>query len=59
VLQSAPFVTGPWRYEPIDDAGHWLQVDAPARVNELLLARRVAVAGRTRQNRLFRLGGND
>jgi len=26
-----------WRYERIDDAGHWLQIDDPARVNELLL----------------------
>jgi pimeloyl-ACP methyl ester carboxylesterase len=37
VLQSATFVTGPWRYERIDGAGHWMQVDAPERVNELLL----------------------
>jgi pimeloyl-ACP methyl ester carboxylesterase len=37
VLESARYVTGPWRYERIDDAGHWMQVDAPERVNELLL----------------------
>lgn len=37
VLQSAEHVTGTWRYERIDGAGHWLQLDAPARVNELLL----------------------
>jgi hypothetical protein len=37
VLRSAAFVSGPWRYERIDDAGQWLQVDAPERVNELLL----------------------
>lgn len=37
VLQSAAHVTGPWRYEQINDAGHWMQVDAPERVNGLLL----------------------
>jgi pimeloyl-ACP methyl ester carboxylesterase len=37
VLQSADHVTGPWRYERIDGAGHWMQVDAPERVNQLLL----------------------
>jgi hypothetical protein len=30
-------VTGPWRYERIEDAGHWLQLDAPNKVNDLLL----------------------
>jgi pimeloyl-ACP methyl ester carboxylesterase len=30
-------VIGSWRYERIDGASHWLQLDAPARVNELLL----------------------
>jgi pimeloyl-ACP methyl ester carboxylesterase len=37
VIQSAEHVTGPWRYERIDGAGHWMQVDAPERINELLL----------------------
>jgi pimeloyl-ACP methyl ester carboxylesterase len=37
VLESTHYVTGPWRYERIDGAGHWMQVDAPGRVNELLL----------------------
>jgi pimeloyl-ACP methyl ester carboxylesterase len=37
VLESAQYVTGPWRYERIDGAGHWLQVDAPEAVNRLLL----------------------
>ncbi|MER7517853.1 alpha/beta hydrolase [Streptomyces sp. NPDC126499] len=31
-------VNGPWRYERVEDAGHWLQLDQPARVNELLLS---------------------
>ena len=28
---------GTWRYERIEGAGHWMQLDAPERVNELLL----------------------
>ncbi len=34
---SGEHVTGPWRYERVEGAGHWLQLDAPERVNELLL----------------------
>ena len=34
---SAAYVTGPWRYERIDGAGHWMQLDAPDRVTSLLL----------------------
>jgi len=34
---SAAFVSGPWRYERVEGAGHWLQLDAPAQVNRLLL----------------------
>jgi pimeloyl-ACP methyl ester carboxylesterase len=34
---SAPYVTGPWRYERVEGAGHWLQLDAPDTVNALLL----------------------
>jgi pimeloyl-ACP methyl ester carboxylesterase len=37
VKRSGEHVTGGWRYERIDDASHWLQLDAPDRVNELLL----------------------
>jgi pimeloyl-ACP methyl ester carboxylesterase len=37
MLRSAEHVTGGWRYERIDGASHWLQLDAPQRVNELLL----------------------
>jgi pimeloyl-ACP methyl ester carboxylesterase len=37
VQGSAEHVTGPWRYERIDGASHWLELDAPERVNELLL----------------------
>jgi pimeloyl-ACP methyl ester carboxylesterase len=37
LLGSGDHVTGPWRYERIEGAGHWLQLDAPNRVNNLLL----------------------
>jgi pimeloyl-ACP methyl ester carboxylesterase len=37
LLGSGDHVTGPWRYERIDGAGHWLQLDEPNRVNKLLL----------------------
>jgi pimeloyl-ACP methyl ester carboxylesterase len=37
MLRSAEHVTGGWRYERIAGASHWLQLDAPARINELLL----------------------
>jgi pimeloyl-ACP methyl ester carboxylesterase len=37
LLGSSAHVTGPWRYERIEGAGHWLQLDAPNRVNKLLL----------------------
>ena len=35
--ESARFVTGPWRYERLDGVGHWMQVEAPERLNEHLL----------------------
>jgi pimeloyl-ACP methyl ester carboxylesterase len=34
---SSGHVTGPWRYERIEGAGHWMQLDAPERVTQLLL----------------------
>lgn len=37
VIRSEQHVTGRWRYERVDAPTHWLQVDAPERVNELLL----------------------
>jgi len=37
MLGSADHVTGPWRYERIEKASHWVQLDAPERVNDLLL----------------------
>jgi pimeloyl-ACP methyl ester carboxylesterase len=37
MVASAAHVTGEWRYERVDDASHWLQVDQPDVVNELVL----------------------
>ena len=37
MLGSGEHVNGPWRYERIEGAGHWLQLDAPTQVNTLLL----------------------
>ena len=37
MTHSKDFVTGPWRYERIDDAAHWLQLEAPDELNRLLL----------------------
>lgn len=38
MVGSAEHVTGGWSYARIDGASHWLQLDAPERVNELLAA---------------------
>jgi pimeloyl-ACP methyl ester carboxylesterase len=37
MLGSAEHVTGSWRYERIEGPGHWMQLEAPDAVNELLL----------------------
>lgn len=37
MLRSAAHVSGAWRYEHIEGASHWLQLDAPEKVNELLI----------------------
>jgi len=34
---SKDHVTGPWRYERVEGPGHWMQLEAPDAVNELLL----------------------
>ena len=34
---SADWVDGGWRYERFEDAGHWIPVDQPDRLNALLL----------------------
>jgi pimeloyl-ACP methyl ester carboxylesterase len=35
--RSREHVAGPWRYERIEGASHWMQLDAAAEVNDLLL----------------------
>lgn len=35
--RSGEFVTGSWRFERFDDAGHWVPLDQPDRLNQLLL----------------------
>ena len=37
MTDSAKSMAGPWRYERIDGAGHWVQLEAPDTINELLL----------------------
>ena len=37
MLDSAAYVTGPWRYERIEGAGHWMQLDATNELNGLLV----------------------
>jgi pimeloyl-ACP methyl ester carboxylesterase len=34
---SQAYIEGSWRYERIEDASHWMQLDAPDEVNALLL----------------------
>jgi pimeloyl-ACP methyl ester carboxylesterase len=34
---SEKYVTGSWRYERLENAAHWMQLDAPDDVNRLLL----------------------
>jgi pimeloyl-ACP methyl ester carboxylesterase len=34
---SEKFVSGRWRYERIEGSSHWIPVEAPERLNELLL----------------------
>jgi pimeloyl-ACP methyl ester carboxylesterase len=37
MTDSAQSVAGPWRYERLDGPGHWMQLEAPEAVNDLLL----------------------
>jgi pimeloyl-ACP methyl ester carboxylesterase len=38
MLESGAFVSGSWRYERLDGASHWMQLDQPEIVNRHLLA---------------------
>ena len=35
--ESGQFVSGPWRYERLEGAGHWLTLESPEWCNELLV----------------------
>jgi pimeloyl-ACP methyl ester carboxylesterase len=37
MTDSAEYVSGSWRYERIEKAGHWVQLDQPEAVNAILL----------------------
>jgi pimeloyl-ACP methyl ester carboxylesterase len=37
MVASAQHVQGPWRYERLDGCGHWIPLEAPERLNSLLL----------------------
>ena len=37
MTRSAEHVAGPWRYARLEGPGHWMQLEAPDRVNALLL----------------------
>jgi pimeloyl-ACP methyl ester carboxylesterase len=37
MIRSSDCVEGPWRYVRIEDASHWIPLDAPNRLNDLLL----------------------
>jgi pimeloyl-ACP methyl ester carboxylesterase len=37
MTNSVKFLTGPWRYERMAGAGHWMQLEAPDELNALLL----------------------
>ena len=37
MVDSAAYVSGPWRYERVEGPGHWLQLEAPGVVSGLLV----------------------
>lgn len=37
MVRSRDYVKGPWRYERIEDASHWMQLDQPETINRLLV----------------------
>ena len=37
MVRSGAHVAGPWRYERVEGAGHWMQLERPAEVNRLLI----------------------
>jgi pimeloyl-ACP methyl ester carboxylesterase len=37
MISSGSYVAGPWSYARVEDAGHWMQLERPDTVNQLLL----------------------
>lgn len=37
MLLSAKYVDAPWRYERIEESGHWIPLDAPKQLNNILI----------------------
>lgn len=37
MANSGNYVTGPWRYERLEGVSHWMQLEAPERINQLLV----------------------
>jgi pimeloyl-ACP methyl ester carboxylesterase len=37
LFQSPALPSSRWRYERLDGVGHWMQLETPERINELLL----------------------
>ena len=37
MIASGAYVAGPWTYSRVEGAGHWMQLDRPDAVNQLLL----------------------
>jgi pimeloyl-ACP methyl ester carboxylesterase len=37
MTDSAQNVTGPWRYERVEGPGHWMQLETPGTINQILL----------------------
>jgi hypothetical protein len=37
MIRSASNVAGPWRYERLEGPGHWMGLEAPGKVNRLLI----------------------
>jgi pimeloyl-ACP methyl ester carboxylesterase len=37
MISSAQYVQAPWRYERLENVGHWIPLDAPTPLNDLLI----------------------
>jgi pimeloyl-ACP methyl ester carboxylesterase len=37
MIRSEQYVAGSWHYERVENASHWMQLDAPERISERLV----------------------